>query len=200
MPKHIVELAARTGILDTTTIITAKGDQKTFAFSPHFYGYRAGPQPVLLEDHADQVKLFVASIGYGVHHSVDFRLHSPLDFVRKLLQTGEAGDATPILRDYGLLERQGIVTVEERSQGRGTFILQKQDVVQQAFEVMTSGSLLGEDRGRNDARSLITQRDFRSPEVNRLQAGFARQAGGTAQFEHDLMAAIRETALRETWS
>ncbi len=196
---HIIALAAQTGILDTTTIVTTAGDQRTFAFSPHLYGYRAGAQPALLADHADQVKLFVASIGYGVNYSVDFRLNAPIAFVEKLLREGEAGAATPILRDYGLLERHGIVTVEERTPGRGTFVLQKRDIVEQALGVLTSGSLLSDGRGDNDVRSLVTQDRFRSAEVNRLQAGFGRQPGDTAAFSRELLAAIREAAQGGLW-
>src|SRR5207249_609388 len=156
----IIAMAAKTGILDTTTIITAAGDQKIFTFSPHFYGYHAGRQPALLQDDADQVKLFVASMSYGVHHSVDFRLRSPLAFVRRLLNAGEAGDATPIMRDYVLLEKQGIVSVRTTGNGRGTFVLGKRDVVQRALEVMERGALLSDGGGTNDSRSLISQRAF----------------------------------------
>jgi hypothetical protein len=101
------------------------GDKKIFTFSPHFYGCRAGRQPSVIADHSDQVKLFVASISYGVHHSADARLRAPEQFVQRLLRDGEAGDASPILRDYALLEKQGIVDIRETSSGRGTFFLRK---------------------------------------------------------------------------
>jgi hypothetical protein len=199
VPANIVDLAAKTGILDTTTITTANGDTKTFGFSPHFYGYRAGAQPALIDDYSDQVKLFVASMTYGVNHSIDFRLHSPLSFISKLLREGEAGGATPILRDYVLLEKQGIITVEERIPNRGVFVLKKPDVVQQAFDIMSGGNMLDEGRTSSNVRSLISQRDFRSPEYNRLTAGFGRAAGNTQRFDHDLLAAVREEAQRGTW-
>lgn len=198
-PPHIVALAAQAGIIDTTTIITANQDEKTFAFSPHFYGYRAGPQPQLIEDASDQVKLFVASIAYGVQHSSDFRLHSPMQFVQRLYDEGEAGLATPILRDYILLERQGIVSVEERARGRGTFVLLKPDVVERALDVMRNGSLLGDRNGTNDGREIISQQSVRSPEMNRLVAGFGETAGETRQFDEELFASIRETAQRRDW-
>lgn len=198
-PQHIVALAAQTGIIDTTTIVTASGDEKSFAFSPHFYGYRAGPQPAAIEDGADQVKLFVASIAYGANHSSDFRLHSPIAFVEQLNRNREAGYATPILRDYILLERQGIVTVEERSPGRGTFVLQKPDVVSRALDVMKSGSLLVDRHGRSDARTLVTQSAFRTPEHNRIVAQVGRTAGDTSKFDEELLASIRETAQRGGW-
>ncbi|RRR70930.1 MAG: hypothetical protein EI684_12345 [Candidatus Viridilinea halotolerans] len=198
-PKQIVALAAKTGILDTTTIITAKNDQKTFVFSPHFYGYKTGSQTEMIIDPADQVRLFLASIAYGVHHSIDFRLQAPLAFVRKLLREGEAGNATPILRDYILLEKQGIVAVKQLSQGRGTFTLQKRDIVEKALDVMESGSLMDVKEGINSDRFLVTQQNYQSPEHNRLIGDFGKQAGDTKQFDQDLLAAVREAAQRGTW-
>lgn len=199
-PKHIIDMAANTGIIDTTTISTLSNDEKTFAFSPHFYGYQAGAGGRTIDDHADQVKLFVASIGYGVNHSADFRLRDPYAFVSRLLRDGEAGNATPILRDYPLLEKQGIVVVEERSAGRGTFVLKKRDIVEQALRVMQNGSMLS-DAGRSiDARTLVSQRRFRSPETNRLSARFGKFADLTPTFNQNLLAAVRETAQKEEWS
>lgn len=198
-PQHVIQMAARTGIIDTTTILTSTGDQKTFTFSPHFYGYRAGDSVSMIGDHADQVKLFVASIAYGTHHSVDFRLRSPQQFVRKLLREGEAGDAKPILRDYPLLEKQGIVVVQERSPGRGTFILKKRDVVELALDVMERGSILTDSPGENNTKTFVTQTQFRSPEANRLKAEFARAPGETAGFDATLLAAVREEAQKGVW-
>lgn len=199
-PKHIVALAANKGILDTTTITTSNGKEKTFVFSPNFYGYRTGKQPAVIIDPADQVRLFVASMMYGTLYSEDFRLHSPLSFINSLIQRGRAGNATPILRDYILLERQGIVRVEQLSTGRGTFILCKRDVVEKALDVMRNGSLITSDSGVADTRSLISQKDFRSPEENRLNGQFGQKAGNTASIENDLIASIREEAQNGTWS
>lgn len=198
-PSHIISLAAKTGILDTTTIITSTGDQKSFVFSPLFYGYKAGRQPSYIIDPADQVRLFLASIAYGVNYSIDFRLNAPIAFVRRLLHDGEAGNATPILRDYVLLEKHGIVSVEQRTPGRGTFVLHKRDIVEKALDVMTSGTLLDTNDDFGDTRSLVSQRNFRSPEENRLMNDFGKKAGDTKQFDHDIMASIREAAQKGDW-
>jgi hypothetical protein len=80
-PAHLVQMAANVGIIDAVTIETLSGREQTFTFSPLFYGYRAGPVPTELLDTSDQVKLFVASIQYGVRYSEDFRLHSPIRFL-----------------------------------------------------------------------------------------------------------------------
>jgi hypothetical protein len=198
-PKHIIALAAQKGILDTTTIITSANREKTFVFSPNFYGYRTKGIPTTIIDPADQVRLFVASMMYGTLYSEDFRLHSPLAFVRKLAHEGEAGNATPILRDYILLEKQGIVNVKTTKPGFGTFILRKKDVVIQALDVLENGSLQNLDRTSEDARFLAQQNSFRSPEANRLRGAFAQPVGDTRQLSHDLIASIREEAQKANW-
>src|ERR1700719_2500418 len=161
-PPHLIQMAAGIGIIDTITIVTANGREQTFTFSPHFYGYRAGASNDELLDTSDQVKLFVASIQYGVGYSQDFKLHSPIRFLEKLLDTGTAGDATPIMRDYMLVERQGILAVQETVHGRGRFVLKKKDIVEMAKDVMESGGLLQDLGKKPDARFLVTQERFRS--------------------------------------
>jgi hypothetical protein len=198
-PQNIIALAEKTGILDTTTIHTLSGDKKTFAFSPLFYGYKTGNPSCMISDPADQIRLFVASMAYGVNYSADFRLKYPIAFVKALLRNNEAGSATPILRDYVLLEKYGIVSVEQRSPGLGTFVLKKRDVVEQALDVIMNGSLLesGDDVG--NSRSLISQRIFKSPEENRLNPNLGKQVGDTRRFDNDFMSAVREVAQRGVW-
>lgn len=198
-PPHIVRLAADTGIIDTTTIMSKSGDTRTFVFCPHFYGFHGSSELTRIEDSTDQVKLFVASIVYGSKFSIDFRLKSPIAFVGSLLRNNEAGSATPILRDYLLLERQGIIKVEERVPGRGTFVLQKRDVVQRALQVLQDGHLVDGD-GANDARTLVTQKDFRSPEMNRLRRATAgQQSGSVESLQDQLIASIRDIAQDGMW-
>ena len=197
-PPHIVEMAVNTGIIDSVTIETASGREKTFTFSPNVYGFRARPQHLDALDISDQVKLFVASIEYGVRYSEDFRLDRPIAFVNRLLNDGTAGNATPVGRDYILLERQGIVTTEQTSGTKARFVLEKPDVVRAARDVL-AGTLRGTHGESEDARFLATQRDFRSPEGNRVRAALAETSPVAPQLEHDLIAAIRESAQRGDW-
>ena len=195
-PAQIVKLAAQTGIIDTVTIQTASGRDKTFSFSPHFYGVQAGPANPLLIDTADQVKLVVASIEYGQRYSEDFRLRDPQAFLNKLIETGSAGNATPIRRDYILLEKQGIVRTEATSGSKARFILQKDDIVIAARDIMASGDPFG--AGSLDPRFLAQQTGFETPEGNRL-TGFGVDAPSIASLETDMLAAIREDVQKGRW-
>jgi hypothetical protein len=196
-PRHLIDMAANVGIIDAVTIETLSGREQTFTFSPLFYGYRAGPAPADLLDTSDQVKLFVASIQYGVRYSEDFRLHSPIRFLDRLLREGVAGDATPIVRDYVLVERQGILAVEATSGTKGRFVLKKEDVVRMTRDVLANGGLL-DSNVKPDARFLATQKGFRSPEVNRLQ-GLAKPTPRAEMVERDLVSAIRDDVQKGRW-
>lgn len=197
-PVHLVEMAANVGIIDAVTIETASGREQTFTFSPLFQGYRAGPADTALLDTSDQVKLFVASIRYGTRYSEDFKLSSPIRFLEKLLRDGTAGDATPIMRDYILVERQGILAVERTSGDRGRFVLKKDDVVRMAKDVLEHGGLLTNSNSTPDARFLATQKGFRSPETNRI-VGLGQKPQTTDLLERDLISAIRDDVQRGSW-
>jgi hypothetical protein len=196
-PEHLIKMAAAVGIIETITIQTRSQREQIFTFSPHFYGYRAGPAEAGLLDTSDQVKLFVASIQFGIGYSEDFRLNRPIAFLNKLLNTGSAGDATPIMRDYVLVERQGILAVEATSGTRGRFVLKKRDIVEQAKGVMESGGML-EDLGSNEsARFLVTQQSFRTPEANRMLLG--RNADAPPAIQSELINAIRDDFQKGHW-
>lgn len=196
-PPHIVSMAANTGILDAVTITTASGRNKSFSFTPHFHGYRAGPAPRVSLDTSDMVKLFIASMQYAVRYSEDFKLRDPLRFIDVLLDCGTAGNATPIGRDYVLLEQQGIVETIPTVGDKARFILRKEDVVREARSLMGDKDFGG--AGDNDVRSLVEQRGFRSPEEHRVRAALGEQAMSSPDVEHDLIASIREAANRGQW-
>jgi hypothetical protein len=197
-PAHVVKLAASTGIVDTLTIRTLSGREKTFAFSPQFYGFQAGPASPLLIDTADQVKLMVASMEYGLRYSEDFRLRNPIAFLDKLLHTGSAGDATPIGRDYVLLEKQGIVSTERTYGSKARFVLVKADIIQAARDVMAQTGAFG-IATVSDARSLVQQSAFHTPERNRMTADFALEGPRSEVVESEMLAAVREQMQKGQW-
>lgn len=197
-PPHLIQMAATVGIIDTVTIETISGREQTFTFAPLFHGYQAGPADIALLDTSDQVKLFVASIQYGVRYSEDFKLHSPILFLEHLLRNGVAGNATPIRRDYILVERQGILAVETTSGDRGRFVLKKEDIVQMAKQVLETGGLLTDSSGRSDSRFLASQTSFRSPEANRF-LNLAKSPERADRFEKELISAIRDDFQGGSW-
>jgi hypothetical protein len=197
-PQHLIQMAVAVGIIDTVTIETVSGREQTFTFAPLFHGYQAGPADVALLDTSDQVKLFVASIQYGARYSEDFKLHSPIRFLERLLRDGVAGNATPIRSDYILVERQGILAVEATSGDRGRFVLKKEDIVQMAKQVLETGGLLTDSSTRSDSRFLASQKSFRSPEENRILS-LAKIPDRADMFETELISAIRDDFQRGSW-
>ena len=82
-------------------------------FSPQFHGLGTGRADSGLHGISDQVKLLVASIQYGVRYSEDFRLNSPIAFMNRLVNEGQAGNARPIGRDYILVEKsEGVAAID----------------------------------------------------------------------------------------
>jgi len=195
-PPHLIQMAATVGIIDTVTIETVSGREQTFTFAPLFHGYQAGLADAALLDTSDQVKLLVASIQYGARYSEDFKLHSPIQFLERLLRDGVAGNATPIRRDYILVERQGILAVEATSGDRGRFVLKKEDIVQMAKQVLETGGLLTDSSIQSDSRFLASQKNFRSPEANRI---LAKRPARADMIENDLLSAIRDDVQRGSW-
>ncbi|GAB3852177.1 hypothetical protein ACFPIJ_54035 [Dactylosporangium cerinum] len=194
-PQHLVEMATRVGLVDGIKIETMSGREKTFTFSAQFDGLGAGRVNPELAGISDQVKLLVASIQYGVRYSEDFRLDAPLAFMNKLVNTGTAGNATPIGRDYILVEKYGILRTVPTTGSRARFEVVKQDIVTAARDALAQGRL-GNGIGSGD-RTLVDQRDYTSPEAMRLR--LADSAGASAVLERKHLAAIRESVQNGSW-
>lgn len=194
-PRHLVDMATRVGLVDGIKIETMSGREKTFTFSPQFDGLGAGRVDFELAGISDHVKLLIASIQYGVRYSEDFRINSPLAFMNKLVDTGTAGNATPIGRDYILIEKYGILRTVPTTGNRARFEVVKQDIVTAARDALAQGQL-GSGGGFGD-RTLVDQRDYTSPEAMRLR--LADAAGASQLLESKHLAAIRESVQNGSW-
>ncbi len=194
-PPHLVEMATRVGLVDGIKIETTSGREKVFTFSPQFHGLRAGPADNQLMGISDQVKILVASIQYGVRYSEDFRLSAPLAFMNKLVNTGTAGNATPIGRDYVLVEKYGILRTVPTTGNRARFEVVKHDIVTAARDALVQGQLSGDNNA--GGRTLVDQRDYSSPEDIRLR--LASTAGSSRLLESKHLAAIRQSIQNGTW-
>lgn len=193
-PPHLVEMATRVGLVDGIKIETTSGREKVFTFSPQFHGLGAGPVNHQLIGISDQVKVLVASIQYGVRYSEDFRLSAPLAFMNKLVNTGTAGNATPIGRDYVLVEKYGILRTVPTTGNRARFEVVKEDIVIAARDALEQGQLSG---GSGGDRTLVDQRDYASPEDMRLR--LASSAGSSKLLETKHLTAIRESVQNGSW-
>lgn len=194
-PPHLVDMATRVGLVDGITIETTSGQKKTFTFSPQFNGLGTGRENLDLAGISDQVKLLIASIQYGVRYSEDFRLNSPLAFMNRLVNAGTAGNATPIGRDYVLVEKHGILRTVATTGDRARFEVIKHDIVVAARDALAQGQLgSGGDFG---GRTLVDQRDYTSPEGIRVR--LANSAGTSRLLETKHLAAIRESVQNGSW-
>ena len=195
-PQHLVQMATRVGLVDAIDITTATGKSKQFTFSPQFHGLGVGPADSQLLGISDQVKLLIASMQYGMRYSEDFKLFSPLAFLNRLADHGTAGDATPIGRDYVLVEKFGILRTVPTSGTKHRFEVVKGDVVTAARDALAAGTLGAAGTGAS-GRSLVTQQHYASPEAVRMTLG--QPTTPTRKLEDTHLAAIREAVQNGSW-
>jgi hypothetical protein len=119
----VLELAHGVGLLDIVEVKSADGVEKGFIFTPHLRSEEEATE--FSNDLLGDVKLFLASMRFGERYSKISQLggvkrDKTLNFVKKLIREGEAGDATPIGIDYVMLEDRGIIRVEPTLTPPGT--------------------------------------------------------------------------------
>lgn len=191
----LVRLAISQGIIDATEIKTTGGRAATFHFTPLFRGFGVSRDHV--PDALDQVKLVIASFAFSTRYAT-FRLRDPEVFLDSLISRGYAGNASPIATDYGAMEKQKIVSVEQVAPGssRYRFRSVKRDTLIEARDTMRAGALLlPNPRGNLNALLREPPQGFSDPIATRQQ--LAREAGSTPLFDASLLAAIREAAQQE---
>lgn len=169
IPQEMLELARRVGLIDVVRVSTTARREETFGFTPAMVGSLGGSD--LEKDHYDDVKAFVASLRFGTLFASGSRLEEPIRFLKKLIDTGEAGAAPAIGRDYRLPERRKIVKVV-RVQGRygptwGLKLL-KADVAERTLEVLEYQKTLALGR-REERTSDLDPSTFASPEADRIR-------------------------------
>lgn len=122
--RKLLITAHSIGLIDLVEVNTAAGDKKEFVFTPHLTTH-----PNVVSSYADDllndVRAVLSCISYGEYFSRISKLGGTnrtktINFLRKLLRNGTAGDATAIGVDYKLLEERGIITVERTPTPPGT--------------------------------------------------------------------------------
>jgi hypothetical protein len=114
--------------------------------------------------------------------------------MNRLVNEGQAGNATPIGRDYILVEKFGILRTVPTSGDRHRFEVIKNDIVVAARDALAQGQL---NDGTGDG-TLVNQSDYTSPEGLRVR--LADSAGPTERLEVLHLAALRETVQNGSWS
>jgi hypothetical protein len=124
-----------------------------------------------------------------------YKLDDPALFVRKLIERGSAGNASPIGTDYPMLETAGIVrVVAGTTSGRFALELQQIDIAESALGILRTREATGRGGG-TQASGLFGQKEYRHVEGER-----ARLAASVPTDDRDitrLIAALR-SASRQT--
>ncbi|MCU6708009.1 hypothetical protein M6D81_04720 [Paenibacillus sp. J5C_2022] len=173
----MILLAKKTGMINPTTIVSSRGLQKDFGFSPN----------VLLDadtyndDILDDVKLLLASIRFGENYTPYSTISDPERFLSKLMSYGDVGPHSANATDYTLLEKKGIVRVVTKtkyndytgySRTGPCLELVRKDVAEQALKIIRNPDYaINMDNDATDISSVMDTGYYFSPEENRIRLG-----------------------------
>ncbi|HEV8653823.1 MAG TPA: hypothetical protein VG276_31610 [Actinomycetes bacterium] len=186
-----VDFAVSQGLVQRSVVQTTEGEEKRFLFTPHLARDPFGVQP---GDASGQVRQLVGSMVYAATFA-RVRLRSPAAFVRRLLQYGEAGDASPIGTDYPMLETGGIARVKPGSTpGRWRLELLQADVAEAALEILTARDSRPGGSATETTAELRGQRSY--THIERERARLAHNAPVDDADTRRLIAALRQSVRR----
>jgi hypothetical protein len=180
-----IDYAVSQGLLLRSLVTTATGEERSFLFSPHM-GRSTFDAPTGA-DPSGHVRQLIGSMVFANRYASN-QLFAPTRFLRRLIQNGEAGDATNIGTDYSMLETSGIVSVE-RANRYFKFVLLQADVAEQALTYLEDTDSNGTAAGR-----LRGQRRYLQPEVERARRLVqpAKDALPSAGAAENILAALRQ--------
>jgi hypothetical protein len=188
--KKWIDFAVSQGLVLRSLVRTASGQEKSFLFTPHM-GKSAFADAVSA-DPSGHVRQLIGSMVFANRFASN-QLWSPVAFLRRLINEGEAGDASNIATDYSMLETAGIVRVEP-AQSYSKFVLLQPDVASEAILHLNS-SVTGNSR----SGGLREQRSYRYPEIERAVIGQATPLDPSPRARASLIAALRQEAGRRRY-
>ncbi|HEY2645129.1 MAG TPA: hypothetical protein VGI56_15370 [Galbitalea sp.] len=181
-----IDFAVSQGLIQRSLVVTSEGRERAFLFTPHMgrsaFGDSVGVDP------SGHVRQLIGSMMYAKNFA-RFKLWGPRRFLQRMIEDGEAGDASSIKTDYPMLETAGIVRVEPAAKYHKLVLLQS-DVAEQAMLHLQSGG----DASTDSASGLRDQRRYVQPEQERARIRLARQPETSPAEMDRLMAAVRQTA------
>lgn len=187
-----VDFAVSQGLVERSVVVTSEGQERAFLFTPHLRRNAFGNGQ---RDVSGHVRQLVGSMVYAATYP-RYKLDDPALFVRRLIERGTAGNASPIGTDYPMLETAGIVTVVPgATAGRYALELRQVDVAESALEVLRSRQTTGTGNGNSAVPGLFDQRSYRHVEGER-----ARLAAATPINDKDmaqLVAALRTVSRKQ---
>ena len=167
--KKWINFAVSHGLIHRSVVITSEGKERAFLFTPHLAKDAFGEPRKDLSGHVRQL---VGSMVYAATFA-RYTLDDPALFVRRLIERGRAGNASPIGSDYPMLETAGIVkVVPGQTTGRFALELQQSDIAESALEVLqTRDSTSGGNS--TQASGLFGQKEYRHVEGERARLAAA---------------------------
>jgi len=172
--NNLLVLAKKTGMINPTTIVSNRGINKEFAFTPNI-----GKSLSINDDILDDVKLLLASIRFGENYTQHTTINDPERFLETLIKYGDIGPHSANGTDYILLEKKGIVKVVEKSkQGyygmRHGYCLElvKKDVAEEALKIIKSPEYKFDVEKKYENFDLVCNSStYISGEENRMAMG-----------------------------
>lgn len=184
-----VDFAVSQGLIQRSVVQTTEGLERRFLFTPHLGRDPFGNVPGDVSGHVRQL---VGSMIYAATFA-RFQLYSPARFVRRLVNDGEAGDASPIATDYPMLETAGIVRVVAGSTPeRYRLQLLQADVAEQALQVLEQREGGQQTTGAPGTPGIRGQRSY--THVERERARLAYDVPDDDKDVGRLLAALREVS------
>lgn len=168
--QSLISACRKTGLIDVCNVSTESGKNKGFVFTPRMWGSLQRER--IIPDIYDEVKLLLASVGFGQHYSNISKIKYPVELVEALINRGEVGPCTAIGHDFILLEEAGIVEIKRDSYHRSMYHMHlvKEDIAKTALEVLKHKRLvgLGESVDLNP-KGLCQTGEFINPEQDKIR-------------------------------
>jgi hypothetical protein len=183
-----INYAVSQGLIQRSLVTTSDDREQAFLFTPHMarsaFEHETGADP------SGHVRQLIGSMIYAKNFA-SYKLRDPGVFLSKLIEYGQAGDASSIGSDYPMLETAGIVRVE-RADRYYRLVLLQPDVAEQAVSYLGTAATAHSD----SARGLRDQRKYVHPERERAQVEVARSSDTTPDETRRILAALRQEAGR----
>lgn len=173
VPADLINSMQLVGLLDCTKVETASGASEKFLFTPAMWNPL---QKSTYYDEQEHVRALLSCVKFGQISPSEmdgarYRIKMPDRYLNALIQRGKVGPSSPIGSDYIVLEREGIVRVEESSKkGQYEMHLIKEDVARRALRIITQGRDIPVDESIEGTRMLSEQKGFDNPVQDRLNS------------------------------
>ncbi len=153
----------KVGLIDITEVSSRCGKTERFIFSPAIWSPFGS---TMLKDEQEHVRALLSCVRYGQVSptkidGVPYPIKYPEKYIAALIRRGKVGPSSPIGTDYVILEKEGIVKIEQSAKpGQYEMTLVKEDIAESARRILSMGRDVTVEQGDIDARNLSQQGSF----------------------------------------